>query len=279
MADAALTGFVEAIKGLLRTGAHSDLIVTCGGETFNLHKNIVAAHSEFFAKAVTFQVGKEAEDGEIELPEDELAIVKLMVQYFYEADYDPKFSNLEDRLADFCQRCGYENGKLCSDPDGVASHCLWGQRQCLNLISGDHQCGDACRAPKPWKKCINDVCAVSRTAADLITHAKVYVLADKYAASSLKDLAVDKFYHATLYWWDDANFAVAARCLLENTPDSDEYIREIIRTTLSDHMSILKKHEIAVLLGDYRDLAHDLLLERVSRGDWDRDGTSNEEGE
>ncbi|KAF1937280.1 hypothetical protein EJ02DRAFT_412596 [Clathrospora elynae] len=71
------------------SGNYSDLIVTCGSDTYNVHKMIVCSRCDFFARAMKFSVGKESQDGIIELPMDDPATVKLLMQYLYECEYDP----------------------------------------------------------------------------------------------------------------------------------------------------------------------------------------------
>jgi hypothetical protein len=44
-----LTGF-----SFLSTGNYSDLAITCGGETYNVHKVVVCSRCDFFARAVKF---------------------------------------------------------------------------------------------------------------------------------------------------------------------------------------------------------------------------------
>lgn len=110
----------------------------------------------------------------------ESAMVKLMIQSFYEADYTPKFPGLDQRLSDHEEHWGRDE-----------TYCLTGHRSCLTTAD-DHKCEDACYVAN-GEACAKEVCAVSRKASDILTHAKVYVLADKYDIVSLKNLAEQKF--------------------------------------------------------------------------------------
>ncbi|KAF3046783.1 hypothetical protein E8E11_009201 [Didymella keratinophila] len=65
-----------------------DMTIKCGSDTYGVHKIVVASCAGVFAKALQFP-GKEASENLIDLSENEPAIVKLLVQYPYEADYDP----------------------------------------------------------------------------------------------------------------------------------------------------------------------------------------------
>ncbi|KAJ4317376.1 hypothetical protein N0V94_004979 [Neodidymelliopsis sp. IMI 364377] len=78
----------DAIKSLLSSADHSDLVITCGKDIHKVHKAIVYTRSEFFRRAEGF--GKEALEGKIDLPEDEPALISLLMQYLYEGEYEPK---------------------------------------------------------------------------------------------------------------------------------------------------------------------------------------------
>jgi len=85
-------GFRESMKSLLQTGKHSDFVIVCGDDTYNVHKSIVCSQCDFFEAASKF--GKEGEEGKIDLADDEPEIVKYMVQYLYELDYHIPSENI-----------------------------------------------------------------------------------------------------------------------------------------------------------------------------------------
>jgi hypothetical protein len=73
------------MKSLLQTGKHSDFTIVCGDDTHKVHKSIVCSQCDFLDAASRF--GREAEEGKIDLVDDEPEIVKYMIQYLYELDY------------------------------------------------------------------------------------------------------------------------------------------------------------------------------------------------
>jgi hypothetical protein len=77
--------FRESMKSLLQTGKHSDFTIVCGDDTYKVHKSIVCSQCDFLDAASRF--GREAEEGKIDLVDDEPEIVKYMIQYLYELDY------------------------------------------------------------------------------------------------------------------------------------------------------------------------------------------------
>jgi hypothetical protein len=49
---------VHILSSLLISGNYSDLVVTCGSDTYNVHKAIVCSQSTFFRTAEKFPVGR-----------------------------------------------------------------------------------------------------------------------------------------------------------------------------------------------------------------------------
>lgn len=74
---------------MLTSSKYSDLTITCGSDTYKVHKAIVCSQSTFFDNADKFG-GKETTENKVDLPEDDPAVIKLMVQYICEGDYDPR---------------------------------------------------------------------------------------------------------------------------------------------------------------------------------------------
>ncbi|KAK8205049.1 hypothetical protein IWZ01DRAFT_559536 [Phyllosticta capitalensis] len=73
----------------LQSGQYSDLtIVDRAGRRWQVHKVIVCSECEFFANAIKGGF-KEAETGVIELPNDDPAAVRALLEYIYAKDYNP----------------------------------------------------------------------------------------------------------------------------------------------------------------------------------------------
>ncbi|KAI4664486.1 uncharacterized protein J4E88_010738 [Alternaria novae-zelandiae] len=54
MAAAAQQQALASLKGLLESGAYSDLTISCNGDTYKVHKNIVCDKIDFFTRAIRF---------------------------------------------------------------------------------------------------------------------------------------------------------------------------------------------------------------------------------
>ncbi|KAG9186237.1 hypothetical protein G6011_02793 [Alternaria panax] len=109
---------LTSLASALHSEAYSDLVITCGGEIFKVHKVIICERAEFFARAVRFS-GKETGSGTIDLPEDEPSIIKLLIHYLYFGEYEPRLPEDDDRkgLCDVVSKTISENMELVEVPE------------------------------------------------------------------------------------------------------------------------------------------------------------------
>ncbi|KAH7563633.1 plasma membrane calciumhypothetical proteintransporting atpase 2 [Bipolaris maydis] len=85
----AAENFIHDLSGYLFTGNLSDLTLTFGEKSWQIHKALACCHSTWFQKAVTTGF-KESQCGVITLDDDsEFAdAIECMVSYFYNVDYN-----------------------------------------------------------------------------------------------------------------------------------------------------------------------------------------------
>ncbi|KAF9732394.1 BTB/POZ domain-containing protein [Paraphaeosphaeria minitans] len=235
MADAAVKRHMEAMQRLLETGKHSDFEITCQNETFKVHKAIVCPQSKSFEKALTFAAGKEAEERKIYLPHDDAAMVGLLVQYFYKAEYDPIIA--DPMVPHFCNNDYYYQ---CDN-----------KVVCPHHICGPETCGD---------DCFRFVCPICQSVLkgngeQLVTHAKMYEIAEKYDVTGEKGLSAEKFKRVCSELWDDPSFPIAANLAFSTTPDKDMGLCSCEEKTILSNPSLWEKSEIEVLLSNSPGLA------------------------
>ncbi|KAF4342498.1 kelch repeat and BTB domain protein [Fusarium beomiforme] len=77
--------YMQDLSEMLQTGLFSDFTIICGNNRYKVHEAILSTQSKFF-KAICTGGYKES-DGEINLPEDDLAAVQEMNGYFYNVEY------------------------------------------------------------------------------------------------------------------------------------------------------------------------------------------------
>ncbi|ORY17303.1 hypothetical protein BCR34DRAFT_52098 [Clohesyomyces aquaticus] len=267
MAENSHKQFIGSFKDLLVSGKYSDFTITCGEDTYSVHKAVVCPRSDFFANALDFAVGKAAEDHKVDLPEDDPDIVKLMIQYFYEAEYDPPL--LPSKQAAEASRLTWLAGytynfpHTCSSPDYSCDS---------PKLCPHHKCGTDCDSNCSDKKSCSSGCealsATNGTAEQFLTYAKMYEIADEYNITGLKQLSEDKFLRACQMFWEEAEFPVAANHAFSTTPDHDKGLRDLVSKTISDHDSLLHKPEIKALMVEFNGLAYDLLMLKVEKYGW-----------
>lgn len=214
---------------------------------------------------------QEAEEGKINLPADDPAQIKPLMQYLYEAEYDPKlpashaahFSNKDifkprDRL-DF----HYEFPHTCSQGclgmnQRVCQHHLCGVMTC-NGTCKDFVCRECCPGYHASIKAVGEDFKEGDSSQFLL-HSQMYALAEKYQVDGLKELALEKFRWCCAVFWYTGDFLPAARHVFDdNTPEDDRGLRDLVTFTIAKHMEVLSKPEIRALCREYNDLAADLL--------------------
>ncbi|KFY00931.1 hypothetical protein O988_03022 [Pseudogymnoascus sp. VKM F-3808] len=77
---------LTSMHDCLKTGAFSDLTITCGDMTWNAHRVVVCPKSSFFRAACVGNF-KEAVTGIISLEDDNPLAVNFMMDYIYTNDY------------------------------------------------------------------------------------------------------------------------------------------------------------------------------------------------
>lgn len=267
MAARARGVLVDSLRRVLAKGQHSDLMATCGSDTYKVHRVIVCERSAFIAGALRFR-GVESADHTIDLSDEEPAIVELLVQYLYEGDYEPIVPDddlrpkLEDAIPPLLR---------CSFPHTCGSYSTAEKRfiyTCREAICPHHTCQDdcdsllgcscddiICEKCVPHSSTVTPCAQYNMSPADILVHAKMYAMADCYIVTGLKALAIAKFKHAAAVYHLDPAFPAAARYVFHSTPDEDKGLRKAVGTILVNYSMLTDEKTIKKLLRDHNDLA------------------------
>jgi hypothetical protein len=128
---------------------------------------------------------------------------------------------------------------------------------CKKVLCLHHACSWHCQC-----RCRNFVCAscppetrqpvpgtLQGGEDQLLLHAKLYSLADKYNVQGLQDLAKLKFDCASKVFWTSSIFGSVAEHVFTSTPDKDVGLRSIVKKTLVENrLPLMKQPTIQTFL-------------------------------
>jgi hypothetical protein len=193
----------------LRSGEYSDFTIKCGEKTFNVHRAVLGASSEFFAKAFKTRFGK-GDHPSINLAEDDLEVVARMIVFSYAGDYPClenglTVSRVFDRMHSTPERCKYDPGwwrPISKDREGRAG---WEpEAQGLPVTEDDSDHDEA-------------------TKADLLSlHASVYGIAEKYDLDALKELSRRRYLASLAIRIEPQDFINSVAIIYSTTLKTDD---------------------------------------------------------
>jgi hypothetical protein len=192
----------------------------------------------------------------LHLPEDDPDTVRLMINYIYTGAYESGF---------FYDQWGrntdvyYYNFPHSCEPYGCQA-----AEVCPHHICYDHNRRRAC------KDFICRDCCKDHTPADLMTHAQLYSVADKYDISGLAAISRKRFIEAAALFWDSTEFKKAARYVYEATPDYDTGLVSVVARTIAAHMELIDEDDIEALMRDFNGLAFGILKRKSKELGWSK---------
>ncbi|OQV08500.1 BTB/POZ domain-containing protein [Cladophialophora immunda] len=119
------------------SGAFTDLTITCANEKFQVHGVVVCSQSSFFDTACSKRWA-ETEQPTVDLAEDDVEIVRRMIEFFYRAEYaDFEFEGLKQHAKVFSISVKYDVeklGEMAIEKFRDTSNRRWNQKDFLNSI-------------------------------------------------------------------------------------------------------------------------------------------------
>lgn len=222
---------------------------------------------------------KESESGVIDLPEDEPEIIKLLIQYLYEAEYSPVLptGGQDTSVAAPPREPGYQYDfpHSCRDGSDHPGSLFVRTIPCMKRNICPHH---TCAADDAWSICCQNFscerCEApspapppppAGEAEDLLLHAKMYEIGDKYEVVGLKDLVMDKFKASCKHFWSTPSFAVAARHAFSTTVEDDKGLRDIVSATISEQLELVDNPEVGAILTEFNGLALGILRATLAK--------------
>ncbi|KAF2770598.1 hypothetical protein EJ03DRAFT_373478 [Teratosphaeria nubilosa] len=230
----------------------TDFTIICGPYTFEVHKAVVCAQSEYFAALPNFSEGTTnkislksiSDDEDSDDSCDDPEAIKLMIHYFYHHDYRAK--NVFDAPS--------AASVLAKPPRHIASS-----------------------APSPHKRVKARGISAARlgpmladtTDDNMVMHARVFAAACKYHVRTLQTAAAIKFLAAVTANWDHHSFAEAARTVFSSTPEDVMTLRTVIVNAIDDHPDVLTKKEFRNVVKVEQDLMYSIICKNYGVQDPD----------
>ncbi|KAF1943853.1 hypothetical protein EJ02DRAFT_399544 [Clathrospora elynae] len=207
-----------------KNGVFTDLTITCGSLTFEVHQLVVGTMCAFFGKCINFP-GKEAEEKCIDLPDDDPEMIRRLIAYLYLGDYDP------------CNNSGisaFNNIKQYASTTATLVVPVLHSRnisQCACLAPSAQQ-----SVPEPESKDRPSTCTIEKSqkgievAHPLTIHATMYALADKYGVDGLEQIAKEKFESCLDHYVhvNPGDFVTAVQLAYTGTPASNRGLRDAV---------------------------------------------------
>ncbi|KAF2014456.1 hypothetical protein BU24DRAFT_423391 [Aaosphaeria arxii CBS 175.79] len=282
---------MSALSSLYETGKYSDLTLVCGMKSYSVHRALVCSRSEFFEGACRNPF-RESESGIIDLTEDDPEAVEHMVNYFYHLDYLKKpLSHKSSQQSPTrkspmsAQRAHYGGSKkldltLLEDPllaimaantVGAAPPSPPDEAQHIQFPSGTRSSSinntTSTKLPDtPMEEPFDqnpfdgnaDQPEESVEKANLLLHARVYALGEKYGIPGLKSLARNKFAAQIDLHLQSPEFPEACQEAYESTVDSDRGLRDVIIQAFRAHPDLPLRRDVELIVRDTPSLAFEL---------------------
>ncbi|KAF1943857.1 hypothetical protein EJ02DRAFT_117761 [Clathrospora elynae] len=279
--DAPTLELKSALASLFECGKYSDLTIVCGAKRYPVHRVLLATRSTFFDGACRngFQ---EAETGIIDLSEDDAEAVEHMVQYFYHLDYlnkkplsrrssqrsnrsssplSPRFARrtaprklnfalVEDPLLALVAAANISM-PMTPPPDVHMFHNLDASTKMPDSPMADQFEDDDLES-------VLSEPDMDMDKAHLVTHAKVYAIAEKYGIAGLKTLARNKFAEQIDLHLSSAEFPEACEEVYETTFHTDRGLRNIIIQTFRANPSLSLRPDVEMTIRETPGLAFEL---------------------
>ncbi|KAF5233474.1 hypothetical protein FAUST_8159 [Fusarium austroamericanum] len=284
----------QALSKLLMTGTYSDLTITCGKDKYAVHKAIVCSRSPLFAAACDGEL-KETKTGAINLPNDDPIAVKMMIRYLYTQNYvPPETSDASESKTNSTQKFEPEHVSVkrqCvsqASPSGLFSapastappRPVPSQpRAQVSGVRRDSHWGSSSGPPKnPFAPTpaapASDPPAPPRPP-NLVLHAKVYQLGEKYGMKDLMALSLYKFRDETVAHHHSDSFRHASRFVYGSTVTQDRGMRNAVVQAVKTNIDLLDDKAFQVVIKG-TELGFDLLLSltQTRRGELKREAAS-----
>lgn len=275
--DSPTLELMSALASMFESGKYSDLTIVCGTKRYSVHRALLASRSTFFDGACRNSF-LESQTGVIDLSEDDPEAVEHMVHYFYHLDYLNKplsrrssqrssrrpsrpssrrmpkkldLSLIEDPL--LAMAAAVDTSVPLTPPQEHDDE--------FDSLDASAKLPDTPMADQCDESPFDYVMAEPQADAEkahLVTHAKVYAIAEKYGIVGLKTLARKKFAHQIEAHLSSDELPEACQEAYESTVDTDRGLRDVIVQTFRSHPELSLRKDMETAMRETPGLAFEL---------------------
>lgn len=273
---------MSALATLFECGKYSDLTIVCGTKRYSVHRALVCSRSEFFEGACRNPF-RESETGVIDLTEDDPEAVEYMISYFYHLDYLRKplsrrssqgSSRLTSPLSPRSptrRKSTKANLALAEDPlvammsaaipSGHPMTLTDEPTNQFEVLDATGKLPDTPMADQDMEDPFNSCQTEAEAHVEkphLVTHVKVYAIAEKYGIPGLKSLAREKFAHQIELHVNSTELPEACQEAYETTVDTDRGLRDVVIQTFRSNRDLSLREDVEIAIRDTPGLAFEL---------------------
>jgi hypothetical protein len=269
----------SALASLFQSSQYSDLTIVCGMKRYPVHRLLLATRSTFFEGACRGGF-REAETGVIDLTDDDAEAVEHMIHYFYHMDYLTK-KPLSRRSSQRSTRpTSPRSPRLPKQTPSRKLSLAASEDPLLALVAAAMPL-----TPPPSEPTFQNIDTSTKMPASptaeelvedddvesvhsepeldtesthLVTHAKVYAIAEKYGIAGLKELARSKFADQIDLHLSSPEFSEACQEAYESTFHTDRGLRDVIVQAFRANPSLSLRPDVESMVRETPGLAFEL---------------------
>ncbi|KAI6514818.1 hypothetical protein MCOR10_008444 [Pyricularia oryzae] len=261
----------QALRDSLKSGDYSDMTIACGDDTYRVHKAIMCPCSKYFETSFKVDM-QESHTSHVDLSNHNPDAVKLVIDFFYLADYPPLHNSPAGLKGPTnSEISAIEVAEFDDAPPQPEDDCLLGtsykskkgkkMKKKSNLGVLEEPAGPSNAGPEPQS--INPAVSLNKTF--LLTHCRVYALAEYLQVAELKVLAARKFRAEAEKYWNHQDFFEAVQEVYLTSARGDKLLRDIVVSVMKRHEELLDRFEYQEVVSQL-DLAFELLMAVKTNG-------------
>jgi hypothetical protein len=200
------------------------------------------------------------DENTLRLLDSDQRAVKLMMDYLYEGEYEPK---LPAGCASIFGTKPHFTGEMKDDYLYLFPHTCR-KALCKTKVCPHHHCskhrGNVCVHFVCRTCCPTWIPPIPTEPDQLLLHYRMFQIGKRYSVVGLSDLAREKFEQWCEKYWDDDYFLKVGDIVFSSTNKDEQSLKDVVAKTVSNHMCLLNKPTVQ----DWMQMANGLAVSLVN---------------